>query len=483
MRTTADLFEYQRRAANHQCINACSMLWLDMGLGKSVVTLTSAEFLLRQGILRGVLIVAPLRVCRLVWRQEALKWEHTQRLTFSMITGNVDQRSRALMTKADIYLINYENLTWLSAVLKTHFIGKGRPLPFDGLVWDEITKVKNSTSKRAAAVAEIIRSFRWRTGLTGSPASNGYKDLHGQYLVLDDGARLGQKKTTFLERYFTKNGYAYEPHEDAKEAIHKRISDITLEMSASDYNPLPDLIINDVLIDLPPELRSRYEKMESRMFLELDSGEGVELFNRVSLMNKCLQFSNGAAYLVPGEPLWEAIHDLKLEALDDIIAEANGNQILLAYAYKMDAERIMKRYAALRPINLTECKSEAALNNAMYRWTTGDCQLMIGHPGSMGHGIDGLQAAGHILVWFGLNWSLDLFDQFNARIRRQGQGKPVICHRILTVDTVDEMQSAALSVKTTTQESLRKIIKDYRQKKVLDSKSNSHYITENDQLF
>jgi SNF2 family DNA or RNA helicase len=454
------------------------MLWLDMGLGKSVVTLTSAEFLLRQGILKGILIVAPLRVCRLVWRQEAAKWEHTERLTFSMITGTIDQRSRALMKKADIYLINYENLTWLSAVLKTHYIGKGRSLPFDGLVWDEITKVKNSTSKRSAAVAEIIKSFRWRTGLTGSPASNGYKDLHGQYLVLDDGARLGEKKTMFLERYFNKSGYGYEPHQDAKDVIHRLIIDITLEMSAADYNPLPDLIVNDVEVELTPELRAKYEEMEAEMFLKLDSGEGVELFNKVSLMNKCLQFSNGAAYLVPGEPMWEAIHELKLEALDDIISEANGNQILLAYAYKMDAERIMKRYANLRPINLTDCKSESALNNAMYRWTTGDCQLMIGHPGSMGHGIDGLQSAGHILVWFGLNWSLDLFDQFNARIRRQGQGVPVICHRILTVDTVDALQRAALSEKTTTQEDLRKIIKLYRQQKTLDGGAKINYITD-----
>jgi hypothetical protein len=176
--------------------------------------------------------------------------------------------------------------------------------------------------------------------------------------------------------------------------------------------------------------------------------------------------------------MWEAIHELKLEALDDIISEANGNQILLAYAYKMDAERIMKRYANLRPINLTDCKSESALNNAMYRWTTGDCQLMIGHPGSMGHGIDGLQSAGHILVWFGLNWSLDLFDQFNARIRRQGQGVPVICHRILTVDTVDALQRAALSEKTTTQEDLRKIIKLYRQQKTLDGGAKINYITD-----
>jgi hypothetical protein len=201
----------------------------------------------------------------------------------------------------------------------------------------------------------------------------------------------------------------------------------------------------------------------------LENGTEVELFNKASLTNKCLQFANGAVYPVAGMPLWEPLHDLKLDALEDIIEEANGQPVLCSYAFRSDAERIMARFSKLRPINLTACKSERSLKNAMDRWVSGDCPLMIGHPGSMGHGIDGLQQRGHILVWFGLNWSLDLYDQFNARIRRQGQGVPVICHRIVCIDTLDQAQELALDGKAKTQTALRKAIKDYWHKKVLHS--------------
>ena len=201
----------------------------------------------------------------------------------------------------------------------------------------------------------------------------------------------------------------------------------------------------------------------ARAFLVLDSGKEVEAFNQAALTNKCLQFSNGAMYPIAGMPLWEPVHDMKLDALEDIIDEAQGSPILCAYAYRSDAERIMTRFKDLRPINLTECKSESALTNAMHRWKTGDCQLMIGHPASMGHGIDGLQKNGHILVWYGLNWSLDLYEQFNARVRRQGQGAPVMCHRLLMRNTLDQAQALALDEKATTQAGLRNAVKQYRQ--------------------
>jgi SNF2 family DNA or RNA helicase len=216
---------------------------------------------------------------------------------------------------------------------------------------------------------------------------------------------------------------------------------------------------------MPDDLRGKYEKMEKEFFLTLDSGTTVEAFNQTSLTNKCLQFSNGAMYPIAGMPLWEPVHDLKLEALEEIIDEAQGSPILCSYAYRSDAARIMEKFKHLDPINLTECKSEASLTNAMHRWKTGDCQLMIGHPASMGHGIDGLQKNGHILVWYGLNWSLDLYEQFNARVRRQGQGVPVICHRIMMRDTLDQAQAMALDDKATTQAGLRNAIKQYRQSK------------------
>lgn len=462
--TPLDLLPYQQAAVNFQCTHPNTMLWQDMGLGKTIETLTSIAHLLSTGFLRGVVVVAPIRVIRLVWRQEAAKWSHTKHLTFSLLLGTRDQRTRALLRPANVYLINYENLGWLSETLYTYFINKDRQIPFNGVVWDEISKCKNSTTQRVKATRKILDHFDWATGLTGTPASNGYRDLHGQYLVVDKGRRLGTSKTAFRTRFYRKipNTRREEAYQGAEDEIKQLIGDITLEMSAADYNPLPDMMINDVDIELPEDLREMYDRMERDMFLKLDSGKEVEMFNQASLTNKCLQFSNGAMYPVAGMPLWEPIHDLKLEALEEIIDEAQGQQVLCSYAYRSDAERIMKRFAHLRPINLTECHGEAMLENAMRRWTTGDCPLMIGHPASMGHGIDGLQKTGHIIVWYGLNWSLDLYDQMNARIRRQGQGAPVICHRLLMLDTLDQAQALALSEKATTQAGLRKAVKEYR---------------------
>ena len=464
---TADLLHgYQQKAVNHQCSRPNSMLWLDMGLGKTIITLTSLAHLIRTQYLRGVVIVAPIRVIRLVWRQEAAKWQHTQHLKFSMVTGTRDQRTRALLRPADIYLINYENLGWLAETLQTYFVKKDKPLPFNGVVWDEISKCKNSATNRVKAVKKILDKFDWTTGLTGTPASNGYKDLHGQFLVVDKGQRLGVSKTAFRTRFYRKVGpYKEVPYEDTEDTIKKLIGDITLEMSAEDYNPLPDLIVNNIEIEMPDDLRVKYDKMEREFFLQLDSGKEVEMFNQASLTNKCLQFSNGAMYPVAGMPLWEPIHDLKLDALEEIIDEAQGSPVLCSYAYRSDAARIMEKFKHLDPINLTDCKSESALLNAMHRWKTNDCALMIGHPASMGHGIDGLQKNGHILVWFGLNWSLDLYEQMNARVRRQGQGVPVICHRIMCQDTLDQAQALALDEKATTQQGLRNAVKQYRETK------------------
>lgn len=457
------LHDYQKKAVNFQCTRANSMLWLDMGLGKTVITLTSIAHLLQTKFLRGVVIVAPIRVIRLVWRQEAMKWQHTKGLNFSVVTGSKDQRTRALLRPADVYLVNYDVLGWLAETLQTYFVKKDRPMPFNGIVWDEISKMKNSSTNRVKSFRKIADNFDWTTGLTGTPASNGYKDLHGQFLVVDKGQRLGTSKTAFRTRFYRKVGpYKEVPFDDTESVIKGLIGDITLEMSAEDYNPLPDLIVNNIELEMPDDLRSKYEQMEREFFLQLDSGAEVEVFNQASLTNKCLQFSNGAMYPVAGMPLWEPIHELKLDALEDILDEANGSPILCSYAYRSDAERIMKRFKTIDPINLTECKSEAALLNAMHRWKTGDCRLMIGHPASMGHGIDGLQKNGHILVWFGLNWSLDLYEQFNARVRRQGQRAPVMCHRILMRDTLDQAQALALDEKAQTQAGLRNAIKQYR---------------------
>lgn len=466
MLTPDNLHEYQRRAINHQCSHPETALFLDMGLGKSAVTLNSIVHLLNNQFLNAVLVVAPVRVCRLVWRQEAMKWTNTKHLRFNLLMGSPDVRTRSLLRPADVYVINFENMGWLAEVLHTYFISKGRPLPFNGVVFDELSKLKNSTTNRVKAMMKILPYFKWKTGLTGTPASNGYKDLHGQFLVLDGGKRLGVTKGEFERRFFKKvSAFKSEAAPGTDKIIAQLIGDITLEMSGEDYLKLPDLIVNDVEVELPENIRAKYEQMEKDFFIQLDNGAEKEVFNQASLTNACLQVSNGAIYPVAGMPMWEPVHDAKLEALDEIIDESRGNPIFLAYAYRSDAERIMTRYKDLRPVNLTECKSESALQNAMSRWVVGDCPLMIAHPLSAAHGIDGLQKTGNTLVWFGLNWSLDSYDQFNARLRRQGQGHPVVCHRILCRDTLDQAQALALADKALNQNSLRKAVKDYREKK------------------
>lgn len=463
MLTVDDLHDYQRRAIVHQSTNQRSMLWIAMGGGKSVITLTSIEHLIRHQYLRAVVIVAPIRVIRMVWRQEAAKWQHTRGLKFSLVSGTANQRAHALLQKADVYLVNYDVLGWLAESLHTYFVAKDRQLPFDGIVWDEISKMKNSGTRRVKSFRKIAKHFKWSTGLTGTPASNGYKDLHGQFLVVDGGERLGTSKTQFRTRFYRKAGpYTEVAYDDTESTIKNLIGDITLEMSAEEFGNLPDMVTNDIDVELPPDLRAKYDRMEKEFFLQLDSGSEIEAFNQASLTNKLLQFSNGAIYPVSGNPIWEDVHNLKLDALEDILDESQWSPVLCSYAYRSDAQRIMDRFNHLNPINLTECKSEHSLTSAMARWKDGKCPLMIGHAASMGFGVDGLQDAGHTIVWFGLNWSLDLYDQFNARLRRQGQSEPVKCHRILTRDTMDHAQSLALAEKATTQDGLLRAVREYR---------------------
>lgn len=458
------LYPYQYRAIEFQCLREHSMLFLDMGLGKSVITLTSIQHLIKTDYLTAVLVVAPIRVCNLVWKQEAAKWEHTQGLKFANLTGNRDQRTRTLKSKADVYLINYENLEWLSTVIASHFIKNKLPIPFNGVVFDEITKCKNSTTKRVKAYLKIQKHFKWATGLTGTPASNGLKDLHGQYLVIDGGERLGRFKTKFQTAYFKEAFYKLIPYPDTSEKIQAQISDITLEMGAADYNPLPKVIFNDIWVELPPNLRKLYNKMEKEFFLNIE-GQDIRMFNTAALMNKCFQFSNGAVYVEPNNPEYKTVHDLKLAVLEDILEEASGNPILCSYGFKSDAARIMEKFKKIKPINLSDCKNAKTLERTVNRWKKGDLPLMIGHPASIGHGLDGLQDSCHQVVWFGLNWSLDLYSQLNARVLRQGQTKTVIVHRILTLDTFDIIQKKALDDKATTENELRIAIKNYGKSK------------------
>lgn len=475
------LHEYQKECVLHQLYHNESMLWLQMGLGKTPITLTTIVDRMRAGQVQKTLIFGPLRVIQAVWEREARKWEHTRHLKFSVMHGTKEQRLRALFAKADVYLINYEAMNWLAETLDHYYLSQGKPLPFQMVVYDEISKLKNSTSLRMAGgnrdrkdkhgTVHKIKVTGWRkiiphipirTGLTGTPASNGYLDLHGQYLAIDNGQRLGKFITHFKDDFFASDymGWTHTPTELGKQAIEERISDITKKMDAKYYLDMPAVQVTNMLVDMPPKARKGYQDVERDMFTQLESGREVEVFSRSSVSNKCLQFCNGSPYY-PESTEYEALHDAKLDALESILEEAGGQPVLCSYTFKADAERILKRFKSYKPVNLTAVASkdtEKVIND----WNSGKLKLLIGHPASMGHGIDGLQEAGNIIVWFGLNWSLELYEQMNGRIDRQGQNRPVSIIRILCRDTIDLAVVDAIERKTDDQEGLKAALQRYR---------------------
>lgn len=474
--------DYQKDAAMHQLYHDLSMLWLGCGRGKTVISLTTIEHRIRAGLVNKVLVFAPLRVCHAVWAQEARKWDHTQDLRFSVIGWPTEKkRLRHLFCDADIYLCNYENMGWLSNTLKHYYLDRGEPLPFDMVVYDEITRVKDSTTqrirggsstrtvkneritKRIEGWRKMIPHFKYATGLTGTPAPNGYLDLHGQYLVIDGGQRLGEYVTHFKDNYFAQgyDGWTYEATEVGRSLIEQKISDITIQMDDLPSN-IP-VLYNNVPVELPEKVMEQYREVEQDMYTQLDDGTEIELFNRASVSNKCLQFADGAAYREPNEPEWTEIHKVKLEALDSIIEEAGGNCVLVGYRFRADAERIMHRYKSLNPINLTKTPAKD-LESVLNKGRKGQIKLMVGHPASLGHGVDGLQDFCWNLAWFGIPWSLELYIQMIGRIAAGERLKrPVTIHRILAADTIDVAVADALLRKDGDQRGLQSAINRYRQ--------------------
>lgn len=473
MRSPKDLYPYQHKATTFLSHTAQSMLWLDMGLGKTVVTLTNV--VQRQDLCQvyGTLVVAPLRVIQSVWRQEAKRWAHTKHLRFSLIHGSVRQRKLAFYQHADVYLVNYEGLKWLSEQMQLHYLSKGKTLPFNMIVFDEVSKLKNHTTVRHKALRKILPFIPYRIGLTGTPAANGYIDLFGQYLAVDSGARLGTTRSHFTQAFFKEKGWGvasrYEIFPGAETRIQELISDITLQMSAKDYLDLPPIIFNDIWVELPSRARILYEELEREMFATLDSGTEVEVFNPAALTCKCLQVANGALYTEVGGP-WEAVHEAKLDALDDVLEEANGKPILGVYAFVHDAIRIQERHPATRLINskLNENKLQVLLNE----WDRGEVPLMIGHPDSLGHGLN-LQHGSDTLVFMGLPWSLERYlqtiDRLAGGLRRH---RSVIVHRILARDTTDVVVREVLKAKAVTQADLKAALNEYRHKKLGGSQSH-----------
>ncbi len=472
MLTLADFHGYQHRTVQHILEHQESMLHQDPGLGKTISALTAIEVLKFDAYkVSGVLVTAPLRVTQSVWEQESDKWEHTRGLTFAHITGDKATRIRALCSKADIYLVNYENLVWLQAEVEYRFLSKGKLPPWNMCVIDEITKMKGTRIrqgvKRGIALLKLLQYCPYRTGLTGSPAPNGMLDLFGQYLCIDSGARLGTSFDSYRSTYFyLSSAYSTKwfPFEKSKEQVTNLIGDITMDLRAADYLDMPDEIVNDIMLNMEPEMQANYDSIEREMLVELESGNSVEIFNRASLVNRCLQYAGGGIYLNPGLPDWEKIHDIKMEAMQDLVEELSGQPVLVMYQYQHEAKRIMKAFPDA--IWLSSKTSATDFNQAIIDWNTGELSMIVGHPASMGHGVDRLQTSCHHIIWFGLNWSWELYFQAISRISRQGQTSPtVMIHRLMMDNTVDLVIAMALKLKQEDETEVRDLIKLYGEQK------------------
>ena len=431
---------YQEYAIRYIETHPISALLIDMGLGKTSITLTAIRNLLFDSFeVCKVLVIAPLRVAKNTWTDEIKKWEHLSTLTYSLIVGNENERLSALNEKADIYIINRENVDWL--VNKS-----GYKFDFDMVVIDELSSFKNHQSKRFKSLMKVRPLVKRIVGLTGTPSSNGLMDLFAEFKILDMGKRLGYFIGQYRNTYFKPdkmNGpivYSYKPLPNAENAIYEKISDITVSMKANEYLKMPELLTSNYVVELSNSEKKQYDKMKKSLVLEITDGE-ITASNAASLSNKLCQLSNGAIY--DDEQNIVEIHDRKLETLEDIIESMNGKPLLIAYWYRHDLERIKSRFS-VRKIKTSEDISD---------WNDGKIPVALIHPASAGHGLN-LQNGGSTLVWFGLTWSLELYQQTNARLYRQGQKNAVVIQHIITKGTIDEQILKALQKKNKTQADL-----------------------------
>ena len=437
--------EYQRYATEYIKSHPIAAVFLSMGLGKTSITLSALmDLLFDEFKIHKVLIVAPLRVARTTWPEEIQKWDHLKMLTYSVAVGTEQERLQALSRKADIYIINRENVPWL--VEKTYF-------DYDMLVIDELSSFKSWQSKRFKALMKVRPLVKRIVGLTGTPSSNGLMDLFAEFNVLDMGERLGRFIGRYRDTYFLpdkRNGfvvYSYKPQADAEERIYKKISDITISMKADNFLKMPELVSTEVSVALSKKEKKIYDRMKKELVLKSDVGE-ITASNTAALTGKLMQMANGAVYGDDGKIA--EIHGRKLDALEDIVESANGNSVLVAYWYKHDLERIMRRFPEAEVISSDE---------AVAKWNRGDIQLGLIHPAAAGHGLN-LQAGGSHLVWFGLTWSLELYQQTNARLHRQGQkSETVVIQHIVTKGTIESRILKALKRKDTSQEALLEAVK------------------------
>lgn len=443
--------DYQRYATEYIESHPEAAVFLDMGLGKTSITLTALNNLLFDYFdVHRILVVAPLRVARNTWSDEIEKWDHLHNLTFAIAVGSEKERLEALKKQVDITMINRENLQWL--IEKS-----GQPFEYDMVVIDELSSFKNHQAKRFKALMKVRPKVKRIVGLTGTPSSNGLMDLFAEFKILDMGMRLGRFIGQYKNTYFKPdkvNGpivYSYKLLPGAEDAIYEKISDITISMKAADHLKMPELVNTKYMVHLSEKEKKKYEDMKAELVLELPEGE-ITAANAASLSGKLSQMANGAVYADDESIL--PIHDRKLDALEDIIESANGKPLLIAYWFKHDLIRLEQRLAE-KKIPFQKLDSDAS----MKMWNKGELPVALIHPASAGHGLN-LQSGGSTLVWFGITWSLELYQQTVARLYRQGQssGTVTVIH-ILTQGTVDEKIMKALADKDSTQSALIDAVK------------------------
>lgn len=437
--------DYQQYATEYIKSHPVAAVLLDMGLGKTAISLTALLDLLFDSFeAHRILVIAPLRVARDTWPAEIEKWDHLSMLTYSVAVGSKKDRKAALMRDADIYIINRENVQWLVEQ-------SGIPFTFDTVIVDELSSFKNHQSKRFKALMKVRPRIKRIVGLTGTPSANGLMDLWAEFKVLDMGQRLGRFIGMYRNNYFRpdkRNGqiiYSYKLLPGADKAIYKQISDITISMKATDHLKMPELVMNTHTVELSDDEREHYDELKQTLVLQLPEKE-ITVANAAALTGKLLQMANGAIYDDDGDHIH--IHDRKLDALEDLIEGANGKPVLVAYWFKHDLEPIKSRF------KVREIKSSSDIRE----WNAGKIPVAVIHPASAGHGLN-LQAGGSTLIWFGLTWSLELYQQTNARLWRQGQQDTVVIHHIITDDSVDGRVLKALQSKEKIQDSLIAAVK------------------------
>ena len=439
--------DYQRYATDFILAHPEAAILLDMGLGKSVISLTAIwELCLNRFEIGRVLVIAPLRVARDTWPAEIQKWDHLRGLTYSVVVGTEKERRAALMRSASVFIINRENIQWLVE-------DSGIPFAFDMIVIDELSSFKSWQAKRFKSLLKVRPDVKRIVGLTGTPSSNGLMDLWAEFRILDLGKRLGRFITHYRDAFFLPDKrnqqqvFTYKPRPGAEEEIYRRISDMTISMRATDHLKMPERVENRVVVRMDDREREIYDRMKADLIVQI-KGQEIDAVNAAALSGKLCQMANGASYTEDHSVV--QIHDQKLDALEDLIEGANGKPLLVAYWFKHDLARIQKRFPQAREIRTSKDITD---------WNAGDIPVALIHPASAGHGLN-LQAGGNTLVWFGLTWSLELYQQTNARLWRQGQtAGTVIIHHIITEDTIDERIMDALERKDKTQSALIDAVK------------------------